>query len=153
MSELNKVVKEFIEPRDLLLFSYLADVHSANRVSKACLIAEKLYRKGAHVDGGFEMEAFVQLAERELHRSLAAAVKPGLAKIDPNTPVDLGAWIEFVREADSDEVFAVIMIFILKLPVERVARALQVTDGTIRYRVARGLKNFGAIPIPMNKQV
>lgn len=64
--------------------------------------------------------------------------------IVPNE-VDLGPWMEFRKRGHPDEIFAVLMVYILALPVETVAEALNLSEGTVRYRLNKGMQNLGQI--------
>ena len=56
---------------------------------------------------------------------------------------DLVAWSHFLSTADASEVDAVLFSKILGFTDEEIAAALDVTLGTVRYRVGRGLRHLG----------
>jgi hypothetical protein len=58
-------------------------------------------------------------------------------------PTDLSPWASFRRKADRDEFAAVLFLKVLKIPVDIVAQALNVTEGTLRLRLSRGLRALG----------
>ncbi|MCB0419624.1 MAG: hypothetical protein KDD61_01420, partial [Bdellovibrionales bacterium] len=59
--------------------------------------------------------------------------------------VDLGAWRQFAKDADREELLAVIWSKILKLSDEVIAAGIHVTPGTVRHRVGRGLRLLGEL--------
>ena len=63
--------------------------------------------------------------------------------IPPNFSMD--AWMEFRKRADSAEFEAVLWSSVLGFTDEEVAAGLGVTEGTIRHRVSRGLREFGRL--------
>ena len=59
--------------------------------------------------------------------------------------VDLGLWMHFRREAKSDEYLAVVWSLIVGFSDEDIAKGLGISVGTVRHRVARGLKRLGEL--------
>lgn len=57
--------------------------------------------------------------------------------------IDWSGWQEFVRKSSKQEVSAVIWVKVLKFPEELVAEALEISSGTLRYRLNRGLLKLG----------
>lgn len=57
--------------------------------------------------------------------------------------IHLGAWNEFMKDSKEDEMLLVIWSKILNISDAAIARGLGLTEGTIRYRVANGLKKLG----------
>lgn len=56
---------------------------------------------------------------------------------------NLGPWKEFQKTAPEDELIAMIWSRILKIPDRDIALALDLPEGTIRYRVGKALKRIG----------
>lgn len=59
--------------------------------------------------------------------------------------LDLGAWKEFQKTAQEDEFLSVIWLYILKIPESKISDALGVSQGTLRFRVGKGLRKLGAL--------
>lgn len=59
--------------------------------------------------------------------------------------VEIGPWREFHKNATQDELLIVIWSKILKIPFSDISEALGVSEGTLRYRVAKGLRKLGAM--------
>ena len=58
---------------------------------------------------------------------------------------ELSSWKEFQKQAEDDEILAVIWSHILEIDDANVSRGLGVTKGTVRFRAARGLRRLGVI--------
>lgn len=56
---------------------------------------------------------------------------------------DLAIWVSFMSNADLEEVEAVLLSRILAFSDSEIAEGLDVTEGTVRYRVGRGLRRLG----------
>lgn len=59
--------------------------------------------------------------------------------------VDLGAWRQFSKDAEKEELLSVIWSKVLKLSDEEIAEGIGVTPGTVRHRVGRGLRHLGEL--------
>lgn len=57
--------------------------------------------------------------------------------------VDAAAWSKFHKDAADTEVVAVVLSKILRFPEESIAEGLNVSLGTLRYRVAKGMRHLG----------
>lgn len=62
--------------------------------------------------------------------------------------LDLNPWKEFQKLAPENELIAVIWVHILGVPESLLARCLNTTEGTIRYRVGNGLSLLGQLNRP-----
>ena len=58
---------------------------------------------------------------------------------------DPSPWIRFQAEAGDDELLAVILNKILKIPEVEIAQGLDISDGTVRYRVSRAVRRLGRL--------
>lgn len=56
---------------------------------------------------------------------------------------DLSLWVSFQTSTDPEEVEAVLFSKILGFTDEEIASGLNITVGTVRYRVGRGLRRLG----------
>ena len=57
--------------------------------------------------------------------------------------ISLGPWREFRKEAPEDELLILLWSKVLKLSDEGIARGLNVSTGTVRYRVGSALRLLG----------
>lgn len=56
-------------------------------------------------------------------------------------------WLEFLKETPNQEVQALLWIQVLKFDLPEVARALGVSEGTMRHRVGRALRSLGEMSL------
>ena len=59
--------------------------------------------------------------------------------------VDLAPWIEFQKRSEQKEFWAVLWSQVVGVPEAEIAEAFEVSEGTIRYRINRGLRTLGAV--------
>lgn len=59
--------------------------------------------------------------------------------------LDLSAWKEFQKNAHEDELLALIWSKVLKIEEADISVALGITEGTLRYRIGRGLRKLGSM--------
>jgi DNA-binding CsgD family transcriptional regulator len=64
--------------------------------------------------------------------------------------LDLGPWKEFQKTAQEDEFLALIWSLILKISDEDIAMALNISIGTLRYRIGKALRKLGALTNPVS---
>jgi hypothetical protein len=86
----------------------------------------------------------IPIAQKMLKKTKA---KPGTGSDDFILPknLDLAAWMEFKKRSDSAEYETVLWSRILGFSDEDVATGLGVTEGTVRHRVNRGLRDLGRL--------
>lgn len=58
---------------------------------------------------------------------------------------DWGPWFEFRKRTEPELFTAVIWVKVLGFKISEVAEGLGVTEGTVRFRLSRGLRELGAI--------
>lgn len=63
----------------------------------------------------------------------------------PQTGTNLAAWRKFQKDAGETETVAVILSRILKFDDEAIAKGLNVSLGTARYRVGKGVRGLGLV--------
>ncbi len=81
--------------------------------------------------------------EAEARRmSMVRSLNPGWSLPDGT---DLSPWREFHKQSSSDEIVVVIWSKILGLPDAEIATALELPEGTIRYRVGHALRRLGEL--------
>lgn len=67
--------------------------------------------------------------------------------------LDIGPWKQFQKEADGDELLAVIWSRVLNIPDQDIAAGIGVSVGTVRHRVGRGLRLLGTFQNLGNQRV
>ena len=83
---------------------------------------------------------------RRRHQHGEAVAMTGEDWILP-TGISLGAWMEFRRDSDPDELFALLCTRVLGVPDADVAAGIGATEGTVRHRVARALRRLGNVSL------
>ena len=63
--------------------------------------------------------------------------------------LDIGPWKEFQKTAQEDEFLAVIWSQILQISDEDIAMGLNISIGTLRYRLGKALRKLGALTNPV----
>lgn len=76
------------------------------------------------------------------HDSLKTSTQP--PKSDWKIPdLDaMGAWKEFMRRATDDSPEALVLRYVLQYPVKTISEGLNIPEGTVYFRLGRGLENF-----------
>jgi len=59
--------------------------------------------------------------------------------------LDLSAWIKFQKDALEHETVAIVLSRILGYPEETIAEGLNITLGTARYRIGKGVRQLGMV--------
>jgi hypothetical protein len=92
-------------------------------------------------------ETFKTVRKRKEFGSLS---RVGFVQGHVNFPTgsNWGPWFEYRKIADPEEFATLIWIKLLGLSIEAVAKGLNVTSGTVRYRLSNGLKALGAYVQP-----
>lgn len=67
--------------------------------------------------------------------------------------IDLSPWKEFQKRAGENDLIAVALVHVLGVPENIVASCLNVSEGTIRYRVGRGLSLLGQLNRPSTSPI
>lgn len=59
--------------------------------------------------------------------------------------LDLGPWKEFQKTASEDELLTLVWSKVLKISDQDISTALNITTGTVRYRLGRALRKMGVM--------
>ena len=59
------------------------------------------------------------------------------------TDLEIASWVSFMAATEAEEVEAVLLSRILGFTDSEISQGLNVTEGTVRYRVGRGLRHLG----------
>ena len=59
------------------------------------------------------------------------------------TGSDQAAWMRFHKDAGDEELLAILFTQVLRLPENEISEALKISTGTLRHRVARGIRMLG----------
>ena len=141
--------------RSTILFfflSFLDEKVALRAAGKTVVLCNRLLKKSADPAKDFE-RIFVQASLRAWQKSkrLKPAGQAGVALdggIDIPRQVDLGSWRQLHKDAQIEELLAVIWSKVLGFHDESIASGLDVSVGTVRYRVGRGLRLLGRTVLP-----
>jgi hypothetical protein len=61
--------------------------------------------------------------------------------------IDMGPWREFRKRVGQDEFLAVLWTQVLQIPEVEVMAALKISQGTLKYRLSRGLRQLGEMSL------
>lgn len=127
-------------------FAFLDEKLAMQATIKAATYCESRARKLKHFDNSY----FVYIS-RAIWNEFQSKIVKGKSTVMleaswvVNDHVDLGSWKEFHKLADANELLSVIWSRILNIADEDIAKGLNLTIGTTRYRVGRALKKLGQI--------
>jgi len=57
--------------------------------------------------------------------------------------IEIASWVTFMNTAEAEEIEAVLLSRVLEFTDIEISEGLQITEGTVRYRVGRGLRHLG----------
>lgn len=89
------------------------------------------------------VSSLARLWPKTLSTRLKSSGPLALTKNFQGKGLDLSIWRQFLAASGEQEQFAVICHQILGWPHSEIARGLGVSEGTVRHRVARGLRTLG----------
>ncbi len=131
------------------LFFYLAFLDEARAKDATRDIVKTLRRRGLHKAQGESLEELVQLIHNYSVRHIDSARPTGTSFTSGDLVIPAGfnwsRWLEFRRQSERNDFYAVLFTRILGISEALVAKALRVSDGTMRFRVARGLRLLGSV--------
>jgi len=100
-----------------------------------------------------EMESLIKLCLQEWHQIRIHFRKERIQIINTKSlhwpeHIDLNPWKEFQKNAPEKELVAVTLVHVLGISESLLARCLNQSEGTIRYRVGNGLALLGQMNRP-----
>lgn len=135
----------------IALFFYFAFLDEVRAREAGRVVLKKLRQKtlGKDFSEDAEAELIVSLCDQHLE-AFAQHVKPtglsfsaGQIILPPKS--NWGPWFEFRRLGDKNDFHATLWTRVLGFSEAVVAKGLNVSLGTVRFRVGRGLKSLGKI--------
>lgn len=139
------------EIRDLALFFRLT-LLDGNQATKEAIEAVHLIREWRRKDPHFPSQRAVLQATAQIWSRRGHKLKKSggtLVAQDPDWSwkenVDLGAWREYQKNADPEELVILVWCRLLKIPESLVATTLTLSEGTIRYRLSQALRKLGSM--------
>lgn len=137
------------EVRAIALFffyTWMNDQKAIDSGARALNLAKEKKRRRPELSNNVALvEATHEIFLKEEHemRNFRATSAIGHWNLPDGT--DLGPWREFHKHAASEELEAMIWSQILGLPDQDIAQALNLPEGTIRYRVGHALRKLGEL--------
>ncbi|MFN7727681.1 MAG: RNA polymerase sigma factor [Bdellovibrio sp.] len=146
------------EVRALALFFFFASLdeyRAKETASKAADEYERILKKDPKIDPAVGVilasyKVWIQFKSKIPRGRPQFSNESGWLFVDK---IDLGHWKEFQKTAPEDELLALIWVHILGFSEEQVSRALGLTEGTLRYRVGRGLRKLGTFLAPTGRSL
>ena len=112
------------------------------------LKALQLYAKNnkSNIAGENVDEALIQVLSKVLHKRIKkkwlASGAPAKSEWKPPNSEVLAQWKEYLRHSDFDASETLVLRYVLGFPAKSIARALELPEGTIYFRISRGLEVF-----------
>jgi DNA-directed RNA polymerase specialized sigma24 family protein len=147
--------REYVRQVALFFFFALLDESIAQQSAERAIAQLKIKLKDTYFD---QAERDTQMS-RYIREQVLRACQSGWQKdkelVDPKAPVlaprqlqisenALAAWMAFHKDANEDELIALIFTKILGFPEDQVAEVCHVSIGTLRHRLSRGVRQLGA---------
>lgn len=140
-----------IKSVSLFFFFMLLDEDLAERASKDVLEAlrSKFKKKSERVASEPEVVLIHQcLFEFKRLKQMQALNRGSLVnktKFILAPGVNVGAWRQFHRECPEDEILALVLSQVVGFDDRMISQGLGVSEGTVRYRIGRGLRQLGEL--------
>lgn len=144
------------EIKSIALFAYFAFLDEARAVeaaSRSLVLAEDKLKKDKSVTSSVAIVWATEKVWNELNGQLLRGhptVNSDKNWILPKG-FDFGPWKEFQKNATEDELLILIWSKILGFNDDEIAQGLGITEGTVRYRMARSLRKLGAMNQPTRR--
>ncbi len=141
-----------------LFFHYsLIDDHLAFEASKKCLqeCANKLSEETAEEKNPwvvivyqsvktwkkFKSNKIKQVSQSPDQNAIPMTLEKSIQVSDN---IDLGPWYELLKKAKPEEFLLIVWNVILKVPEDVLSQSLGISQGTVRFRIAKGLRILGS---------
>lgn len=140
--------EEQVEKVALFFYYTFLDELKAHAATTKTLQKIQSLKIGSFTDEEF-LSAFIKETDLFIKKYGATVNTTGLSyssgHIDIPEGSNWGPWFEFRRLGNQREFLAVLYNVILKIPVHTLAASLGLPEGTIRFRIGRGLKFLGTV--------
>lgn len=138
----------------IALFFYLASLNEKLATEQSIRAAQLIKRRKRLEKKHFDEEtAIIEVCQSLLTESQVALKHKQLNLMNATTMawpdhLDLTPWREFQKRGSFQDRIAVLWVKVIGMPISKVARALMQTEGTIRYRLGKGLAQLGQLNRP-----
>jgi hypothetical protein len=137
----------------IVLYFYLVSLNDRKSLELS-IKASQLYQI-RHDDDGAKFDPDLAILEicTDLMYDSPSQVNNQLAMINPTfltwpENLDLIPWREFHKRSSAQERIAVVWINVLGISISKLAETLSTSEGTIRYRLSKGLSLLGQLNRP-----
>lgn len=138
------------EIRKLCLFffyAFLDEKVAEAAATDACRLAQEKRAKNREIDS----EVLIVQCTHQIWEKRQAKLFAGKPVVFSGTDwivplsLELGPWREFQKNATADEIVSLVWSKVLNISEEKIAEALAISSGTIRYRLGRALRKLGGM--------
>lgn len=138
----------------MALYFYLASLNEKQSIENS-IKASKIYQKRKKTEkNNFDAEiALIQICNSLLNEVSYSEKQRQLVIMNASTMswpdhLDLTPWREFQKRSSLQERLTVLWVNVLEMSVEKIAKALNLSEGTVRYRLGKGLALLGQLNRP-----
>lgn len=86
-------------------------------------------------------KVYLQNLKRKNHQGTT----PALGHFEVPKTLDLGAWREFKRSTSPEDYYVTCLFYIGRYSPDSISEVLQLSPGTVKLRLSRGVKKLGSI--------
>lgn len=132
-------------------FLLLDEQAAVNAAVKTIATAQKFLKDDSQKNKDVILiQTMVRILDKYRHKYVSKALPAGRTSIpsewDIPKPESLVLWKEFLRRGDMDMADVLVLRYILRYPPAVIAEALNVPEGTVFFRIGRGLEFFAVNP-------
>lgn len=138
--------------RSIALFYYFAlldDESAIELTAKTLNRLRILTKKPSLFESGFTLNSLIvkltQAYLQKLKKSSTEKISINQSKWIMEKNLELGPWRQYHKESLKDELLVLIWSRILKFSDLDISLGLGISEGTVRHRVARGLRQLGSM--------
>ena len=137
------------EVKALSLFFFFTILDEARALQAAALALEAFHRQRIKNPNLKSEVLIVQVCQKTWNR-LRPKIQRGRPQFSLESgwmfpdQLDLGAWKEFQKKSPEEELLALVWSKILKISDEDISQGLQLTVGTVRFRVSHSLRRLSS---------
>jgi DNA-binding CsgD family transcriptional regulator len=142
-----------LEIRSIALFYFFA-VLDSRKAQELAVSATKVFKRKLAADSETRPSVAMVAATKFVWDQKSASLIRGRPNYAMDSgwviprDLDMSPWMEFQKTAQEEELLAIIWFQILKISEIDIAEGLKISQGTLRYRVGRGLRKLGTIALP-----
>lgn len=138
----------------MVLYFYLASLNEKQSVENAMKASVLFQKRQKDEKNKFDEEvALIQICNLLFNESSQSINQKQLTILNASIfswpdHLDLTPWREFQKRSSAQERLAVLWVHVLEISIEKLATSLNLSEGTIRYRLGKGLALLGQLNRP-----